>query len=210
MGLFYKHELPQSSTLYSSGLEKTKLIVGLGNVGRDYELTRHNAGFIAVEAYAKAKSGSWVVKKAHKSLVCDLREGQNRIIICKPTTLMNLSGEAVHALQRFYKITNDDTLVIHDELDIDFGTLRIRQGGGSAGHNGIKSLIQHIGEDFTHVRIGIGPKTHEKMDSSDFVLQQFALTEQAELKTMSNEVSGIITEFIYSGSLPAETRKFIF
>jgi len=209
MGLFFKQEIPQSNVLYSSGLERTKLIVGLGNPGKEYDLTRHNAGFICVDGFVSDKSASWTEKKAFKALVADLREGSTRIIVIKPTTFMNLSGEAVQAVQAYFKITNVDTLVIHDELDINFGSLRIRQGGGSAGHNGIKSLIQHIGEDFMHVRLGIGPKTHEKMDSADFVLQQFSKDEQAELKSMSQEVSSIITEFIYGTELQAETRKYI-
>jgi PTH1 family peptidyl-tRNA hydrolase len=210
MGLFYKHELPQSSTLYTSGLERTKLVVGLGNIGKEYDGTRHNAGFMCVDAFVASKNGEWSAQKARQALVADLRDGQTRILVCKPTTFMNNSGEAVQALQHFYKIQNADILVVHDELDIDFGSLRIRKGGSSAGNNGIKSLITHIGEDFMRIRVGVGPKKPEQMDAADFVLQKFSKDEQAELKTMTQEVGSIITEFIYGGELPSETRKYLF
>jgi peptidyl-tRNA hydrolase, PTH1 family len=209
MGLFYKQELPQSGVLYTSGLESIKLIVGLGNVGKEYDRTRHNVGFMCADNLVELKQGQWSEKKALQALVADLREHQTRLIVIKPTTFMNLSGEAVQAVQHYFKVKNKDTLVIHDELDIDFGSLRIRRGGSSAGHNGIKSLIQHIGEDFTHIRIGIGPKKPAQIDSADFVLQKFSKEEQAELPTMMTEVNSIITEFIYGSELPAETRKFI-
>lgn len=209
MGLFYKRELPQSSVRYSSGLEQTRLVVGLGNAGPEYVMTRHNAGFICLDAFAAAKDAQWEHKKALQAHITDFKDGNTQVLLIKPTTMMNLSGEAVSAVQRFYKIGNADTLVVHDELDIDFGTLRIRIGGSSAGNNGIKSLIQHIGEDFTHVRIGIGPKKPARMDSADFVLQRFSKKEQDELSVMTQEVGSIITEFVYNGQLLAETRKYI-
>ena len=113
-----------------------------------------------------------------------------KVILAKPTTLMNLSGEAVRALKDFYKLQNSDITVIHDELDLPFGTIKEKQGGGSAGNNGLKSLIAHIGEDFKRIRIGIkndllvdstGSRSTKKMDPSDFVLGKFSAQEKKQL-----------------------------
>ncbi len=215
MGLFYRREQRQLDVAYnvSIGSEQTKLIIGLGNPGSKYELTRHNAGFLCLDAFAAAEGGVWSDKKALKSLICDLRLGQSRILLCKPQTYMNNSGEAAAAVQNFFKIPNANTVVVHDELDLPFGQLRTKVGGGAAGHNGIKSLIQHIGEDFGRVRIGIGPKSAgqrpPQMDSADFVLQKFDKTEQGNLKTLTTEVNALLNEFIFGTELTTETRKFL-
>lgn len=211
MGLFFKREQPQTDIPYqiSIGKEQTKLIVGLGNPGSKYNLTRHNIGFLCLDAFAQTENGSWTEKKALKSIICDLRIGQSRILLCKPQTYMNHSGEAVQALQSFFKITNSSTLVVYDELDIDFGQIRTRVGGSAGGHNGVKSLIQHIGEDFGRIRVGIGPKNPPQMDSADFVLQKFSEQEQASLKALTTEVSSLINEFIFGDRLIHETRSFL-
>jgi PTH1 family peptidyl-tRNA hydrolase len=107
---------------------------------------------------------------------------------------MNRSGEAAQALQQFYKIQNSETLVVYDELDIDFGTLQTRSGGGAAGHNGVKSLIQYMHEDFGRIRVGIGPKTHTKMDSADFVLANFSDNQFELLPKILREICAIIDE----------------
>lgn len=211
MGLFHRREEQQTEVLYQIGtsLEKTKLIVGLGNFGAKYDLTRHNIGFYCVDALVEAENGSWSEKKTLKSLVADLRVGQSRIIVCKPTTFMNLSGEAVQAVQSYFKITNADTIVVHDELDLPFGQIRTRIGGSAGGHNGIKSLIQHCGEDFGRVRIGIANEFSDKVDSADFVLQKFSKTEQDNLKPLRTEVTAMLNESIFGGQLNHETRSFL-
>jgi len=122
--------------------------------------------------------------------------------------MMNLSGESVQKVQRFYKVDSADTLVVYDELDVNFGTIRTRVGGGSAGHNGIKSLSSHIDKDFGRVRIGIGPKTHEKMDSADFVLQDFNKEQQDSLDKILREASVIIDERT-TGPLAEQTIKVV-
>lgn len=123
---------------------------------------------------------------------------------------MNLSGEAVQAVTNFYKIHPDSILVIHDDIDIDFGQIRLRIGGSSAGHNGIKSVSQQLGtEDYGRVRIGIGPKKPARIKSEDFVLQKFAAGEEAQLPNLTKEVSAILTEYIFGTELPNETRHFI-
>ncbi|HVX47940.1 MAG TPA: aminoacyl-tRNA hydrolase [Candidatus Saccharimonadales bacterium] len=213
MALFQRR--PQSSdpkTFYTVGLNKNILVVGLGNPGKKYDLTRHNAGFICVDEFvAKAdEMGGWIEKKNLKCLMSEGRIGAVRVIAIKPATFMNLSGEAVQAVSNFYKIHLDQILVVHDELDIDFGQIRLRRGGSSAGHNGIKSVTQHIGENYGRVRIGIGPKRPGEITAEDFVLQKFSAEEQKQLPNMTREVSAIISEYIYGDQqFPHETRSFI-
>src|SRR5690606_7475608 len=115
---------------------------GLGNPGKEYEATRHNAGFMAIDNFVESNQEMepWISKNSLKSEVSTGRIGETRVIAIKPTTFMNLSGEAVQAVTQFYKISLDNIIVIHDELDINFGNIRLRKGGGSAGHNGIKSI----------------------------------------------------------------------
>lgn len=211
MALFQRR--PQASDMlkyYTLGQNKTVLIVGLGNPGTEYEQTRHNIGFACLDAFAKANNfDPWIDKKDLKCQTTSGQLGETRVILCKPTTFMNLSGEAAQAIAHFYKIPAGQTVVVYDEIDIPFGQIRSRMGGSSAGHNGVKSLIQHLGEDFGRVRIGIGPKTHEKMDSADFVLAKFSSEQQAQLKNLTQEANAILSEYIYGGQLPHETRNFL-
>lgn len=211
MGLFQRRQQPEIEVQYniSFGLEQTKLIVGLGNPGAQYDLTRHNAGFYVLDRLVAAENGSWSDKKALKCQLAELKVGATRLIVIKPQTFMNHSGEAVRAVQQFFKLTNADTIVVYDELAIPFGQIRTRNGGSAGGHNGIKSLIQHCGEDFGRIRIGIGPKTPEQMDSADFVLQKFNKTEQEHLEALSTEAIAILNEAVFGGELKPETRKFL-
>jgi PTH1 family peptidyl-tRNA hydrolase len=213
MGLFQRRPQVSDPVNYVTvGLNKTVLIVGLGNPGAEYDGTRHNIGFMCVdESVAKNTDmgGGWIAKKDLKCLMSTGRLGETRVIVIKPTTFMNLSGDAVQAVSDFYKIHPNQTIVVHDELDIPFGQIRTRMGGSSAGHNGIKSMIDHIGEDFGRVRIGIGPKTPEQSDSADFVLGKFTKDQQAELPALKREVTAILTEYIFAAELPTETRSFL-
>lgn len=211
MALFRKRpELGNNQPAYTLGAHKTLLIVGLGNIGDQYKGTRHNIGFACLdEARQRLAFENWTAKK---DLHCHLTIqtlGESRIILCKPTTQMNASGQAVQAVSHFYAIPPDQIVCVHDELDIDFGSIRTRQGGGAAGHNGIKSLIQHVGGDFGRVRIGIGPKQPEHIDSADFVLATFNKTEQQQMKNLLQETTAILSEYIYSTKLLTETRQFI-
>jgi peptidyl-tRNA hydrolase, PTH1 family len=197
---------------YTVGLNKTVLIVGLGNPGKEYSLTRHNVGFAAIDSFVSTSSEmeNWVLKKDLKSYISTGRLGESRVLAIKPTTFMNLSGEAVQAVASFYKVSPEHIIVIHDELDIDFGTIRLRTGGSSAGHNGIKSITQTIGEDYGRVRIGIGPKQPAKIDSKDFVLQKFSDAEQANLPNLDREVTAILNEYIFGNNgLMTDTRSFL-
>jgi PTH1 family peptidyl-tRNA hydrolase len=211
MGLFQKRpDIGNNLPSYSIGLQRTLLVVGLGNVGTEYNSTRHNIGFASVDALAKSQDfDPWTLKKDLRCHFTSKTISDNRVIIIKPTTLMNLSGESVQAVMSFYKIPLEHITAVYDELDIDFGTIRTRIGGGSAGHNGVKSLTQHCGEAFGRVRIGIGPKHPEQIDSSDFVLGKFSKAEQQQIPNLLQETSALLSEYIYSATLPTETRRFI-
>lgn len=211
MALFQRNPFAtrQEQPLFTIGMNKTVLVVGLGNIGKQYEGTRHNIGFASVDAFATSQEfEAWTDKKDLKCLLTSKVLGDTRVLIIKPTTLMNLSGEAVQKAAHFYKVPVQDIIVVHDELDVTFGQIRTRVGGGSAGNNGIKSLIQHIGPDFNRVRVGIGP-VQDKMDSADFVLAKFTKEEQTHLTALTKEVTSILTEYIFSNQLPHDTRQVI-
>jgi PTH1 family peptidyl-tRNA hydrolase len=152
------------------------LIVGLGNPGAEYARTRHNAGFMAADAMA---GGDAVWKKENLALVARLAPrspGDPRIMLAKPQTFMNNSGRAVAALMSFYKIPLGNLVVLHDDMDIKLGRVRAKAGGGSAGHNGIKSIDAAVGADYKRIRIGIGhPRDfNSPIDPSDWVLGRFS------------------------------------
>jgi PTH1 family peptidyl-tRNA hydrolase len=205
-------QISDAVPFFSTSLQKTLLIVGLGNVGNKYDGTRHNVGFAAVDAFATAAELSgWVLKKDLKCELAEGRVGDAKVMVIKPTTLMNLSGEAVQAVVHFYKISLEHMVVVHDELDVDFGQIRTRIGGSSAGHNGVKSVTSSLGsENYGRVRIGIGPKKPAQMDSADFVLQKFSEKEMKNMPALTKEASAILSEYAYGGQLAAETRSFLF
>ena len=148
------------------------LIVGLGNPGREYAKTRHNIGFRCLDAIAAAH-GLAFAKRQSKAVVADGLIVAHRVLLVKPQTYMNLSGEAVRGLLDFYKIPLENLLAVSDDLDLPVGTLRIREKGGAGGQKGLKSLIEHLGtRDFARMRIGIG-RPPGRMDPRDYVLQDF-------------------------------------
>lgn len=208
MGLFYKKETADDhAPLYTLGSQKTVLIVGLGNVGREYNNTRHNIGFACIDAFAHQQDfPGWVEKKDLKCYLTRHTIGDTSVILIKPTTYMNESGQAMVAVQNFYKIPCSATLVVHDELDLLFGQIRTRQGGGDAGNNGVKSVITHCGADFARIRVGIKNELAAKMDSANFVLAKFNGHEQHQLPKIVQEVSSLISEYVATGHLPTETR----
>lgn len=213
MGLFQNRPQVSDPVNYVTvGLNKTILIVGLGNIGKQYDGTRHNIGFAAVDSFvAKQQLGDWMEKKDMKCHLASGKLGESRVIVIKPTTLMNLSGDAVQAVAHFYKISPQNIAVVHDELDIDFGQIRTRVGGSAAGHNGIKSVSKQLGdENYGRIRVGIGPKTPAQMDSSDFVLQKFSEKEQSDMSALLRETDAILSEFAFGSPIAAETRSFLF
>ncbi|WP_321314552.1 aminoacyl-tRNA hydrolase [Halarcobacter sp.] len=160
------------------------LIVGLGNIGEKYELTRHNIGFLVIDEMTKNLNTSNINKSNFKADV--FKSGYNLFV--KPKTYMNLSGDAVVAIKEYYKIDIEDIIVIHDDLDLPFGTVKFKIGGGHGGHNGLKSIDSHIGKDYIRVRIGIG-KPVNKEDVVNYVLSNFS-------KEELNKLEGIISHTI--------------
>ena len=206
-----KPQVTSNVQFYTLGLNKTLLIVGLGNVGREYDGTRHNIGFAALDVFAQANDfPTWVDKKDLRCHWTQKTLGDTRVMLVKPTTFMNLSGEAVRAVASFYKIPPSNIVAVHDELDIPFGQIRTRLGGSSAGHNGIKSVTQHLGEQYGRVRIGVGPKEPEQMETSDFVLARFSRDQERHMPDLLREACAILSECAYGGGeLLAETRSFL-
>ncbi|QKY70894.1 aminoacyl-tRNA hydrolase [Lentibacillus sp. CBA3610] len=158
-----------------------KCIVGLGNPGRKYSKTRHNVGFMVIDALADRNR--WKLKKDKfngKSTV-ETRDGE-KVILLKPQTFMNLSGESVRPLMDFYQIDPADVLVIYDDLDLPAGKIRLRQKGGHGGHNGIRSIIDHVGtKEFNRLRIGIG-RPDTAMPVVDYVLRSFSKEQQEDVQ----------------------------
>ncbi len=149
------------------------LVVGLGNPGREYELTRHNVGFLTIDELAERKQIP-VQKLKHRALTNSVSYGAVTALLMKPVTYMNLSGESVGEAARFLKIPPERILVISDDTDLPVGKLRVRRKGSAGGHNGLKSLIAHLGTDqFPRIKIGVGGKPHPDYDMADWVLGRF-------------------------------------
>jgi len=211
MALFQKRPQVSNPVQYATvGLNKSLLIVGLGNPGAEYARNRHNVGFLCLDDFAKRNSfDPWVAKKDFKCELTQATLGDTRVILCKPQTFMNLSGEAVQAVMHFYKLNLKQLVVVHDDIDVNFGQIRMRVGGSSAGNNGIKSVTKHVGEEYARVRVGIGPKTHEQMDSADFVLEDFSAQEREQLPALIREVGALLSEYAYGSPFTPETRSFL-
>jgi peptidyl-tRNA hydrolase, PTH1 family len=188
------------------------LVVGLGNPGSEYARTRHNLGFMVVDelaarAGAAAASGSvWKAKFGAELAEGKLSAGGHRLLLCKPMEFMNLSGQAVQKVAAFWKVAPAQTVVVHDELDLPFGRLKLGAGGGAGGHNGIRSLIGALGADFIRVRVGIGKPT-SKQQGAGHVLGGFSKEEQAELPFIVAEAREAV-EGIVAGGLVAAMNRF--
>jgi peptidyl-tRNA hydrolase, PTH1 family len=158
-----------------------RLIVGLGNPGPKYEDTRHNLGFRVVDAVSeKLGNPSW--REKFSGVFAQTERAAEQVGLLKPMTFMNLSGRSVQAAKAFYKVPTEDLVVVHDELDLPFGQVRLKAGGGDAGHNGLRSISEVIGPDYTRLRIGVGrPPPEFRGSGADFVLQALAPAEQAEV-----------------------------
>ena len=166
---------------------KPVLIVGLGNPGNEYKNTRHNVGFMAVDSLAPANA---VWKKEKNALTVRMEQDGVKIILVKPQTFMNNSGDAVQPLMAFYKVPLENIVVIHDDMDLKLGTLREKTGGSSAGHNGIKSIDAAIGNGYRRIRIGIGhPRDFENpMNPADWVLGKFDSEQLKQIKSVIKSI----------------------
>jgi peptidyl-tRNA hydrolase, PTH1 family len=156
------------------------LVAGLGNPGREYERTRHNVGWLVVDELARRHGGSW--RSKFSGSLAEIRLGDRRLALLKPETYMNESGRSVAAAARFFKVPVESLLVVHDDVDLEPGRLQARRGGGLAGHNGLRSLAQHLGsQDFLRLRIGVGrPGRGDPRPVSDWVLSPLGPEEDVE------------------------------
>jgi peptidyl-tRNA hydrolase len=175
-----------------------KLVFGLGNPGKEYERSRHNIGFQILDVLAGRYQITFSPHK-YRSLAARIGVGEERVLLVKPLTYMNLSGEAVAPIVRFYKVPLADCLVIYDDLDLPFGRLRLRPKGGSGGHKGLKSIIQHLGTDeFPRLRVGIG-RPPGRMDPADFVLSPFTPAEEEVMAIVREEAADAVNLWIREG-----------
>jgi PTH1 family peptidyl-tRNA hydrolase len=174
-----------------------KLLAGLGNPGAKYVTTRHNVGFMVIDHLAR-RQGVTLSRKSFNGLLGELSCWGNRLFLLKPQTFMNLSGHSVAAALRFHKLPLSDLIVIHDELDIPFGRIKLKQGGGHGGHNGLRSLMQELGSgDFTRVRVGIGRP--DRGDASDYVLSPFSKDDQSALAPLLDGVVDCLQLLVTEG-----------
>jgi len=180
------------------------LIVGLGNPGRKNRDNRHNVGFMAVDRLAKEKDIT-LGRVQQRAIVGTGQIAEVPVILAKPQTYMNNSGDSIGFLTRYYKVPVNQVLVVYDELDLPFGTLRLRQKGGSGGHNGMKSIIQHLGKDFPRLRLGIG-RPPGRMEPAAYVLRDFRNEEFPILDQLLAEAIAAIDCFVRHGLDIAMTR----
>ncbi len=195
-----------------SGVERSEqnrrlaraLIIGLGNPGRRYRHNRHNVGFMAADRLAETL-GISLSRVQNRAIVGNGLVGERPVMIAKPQTYMNLSGGAVQTLVRFYQVALDDLLVIYDELDLPFGVLRLRSKGGAGGHNGMRSIIQQLGQDFPRLRLGIG-RPPGQLPPADYVLQDFGREESKLLPDLLESAVRAVESFLTDGIDLAMTR----
>ena len=207
-----KINTPSVTSFYSLNSTPVYLVVGLGNPGEKYKLNYHNAGFLSIDDLVSKNNSSWHLKNSFNAEVSEFYLNDNKIIGIKPNTFMNNSGDAVKKVLDFYKINLSNLIVVYDDFDLEFGTIRTRFDGSSGGHNGIESIINSIGEKFNRIRIGIRSDTNAILSASDIVLKNFSKDEQLHFADLYKEVNSIIYEFVHSHSenINAETRSFIF
>lgn len=175
------------------------LVAGLGNPGGEYERTRHNVGFRVLDRLAGELGGATFKRGKASAVVAETRDGDARVILVKPTTYMNLSGQAVGPLAKYYKAPPERIVAVHDEIDLPFGRLQVKIGGGSAGHNGIKSLVSSLGtNEFVRVRIGVGRPDGRK-EAADHVLDAFSKAEEKELPVVVAEAADAVLSILRDG-----------
>ncbi len=153
------------------------VIAGLGNPGKSYEKTRHNVGFHVLDVLASKHELDWKLDDKLKAEICTLKRGPKTFHFIKPQSFMNLSGEAIQATMRYYKVALDSVSVIYDDVGLDLGRLKINSEGGAGGHNGIKNIIDRVGKTFVRIRIGVGAKYPPEIDLADYVLGGFSKEE---------------------------------
>lgn len=177
------------------------LIVGLGNPGKKYEQTRHNIGFMAVDAILNSYGSNDKSKKKFNSVIHELQLENKKVILAKPETYMNNSGDAIIQIVNYFKIKTENILILHDELDLPFGSIRLKVGGGIAGHNGLKSILSHLDNTFLRLRLGIDHPGDKRL-VSNYVLGNFNNSEMDSLNTLFDYIATNILSII------SEREKF--
>ncbi|MCD4760644.1 aminoacyl-tRNA hydrolase [bacterium] len=181
-----------------------KLIIGLGNPDKEYQMTRHNFGWLVLDSLVEKKKLSWTKHKSSNSLITDFKT-RERIVLAKPLTYMNESGKAVKALKRFYKLPTNKIIIVHDDIDLPYGTIRLSKKRGAGGHQGIESIIKHLkSKDFKRVRLGIGP---QKGKSEKFVLKKFSSEEKKMLEEII-DTNYLVIEHILNKGFDQATNKY--
>ncbi|WP_188545975.1 aminoacyl-tRNA hydrolase [Rhodococcoides trifolii] len=184
----------------------TALIVGLGNPGSQYERTRHNVGFVVAETIAARVGGKFSAHKRSNSDVVQARLGDRPVVIAKPRSYMNESGGPVAGLVRFFSVKPVNMIVVHDELDVDFGLVRLKLGGGEGGHNGLRSISKSLAtKDYLRVRVGVG-RPPGRMDAASYVLKPFAAAERTELGIVVEEAADAVELLLKLGLEEAQNR----
>jgi PTH1 family peptidyl-tRNA hydrolase len=180
------------------------LVAGLGNPGREYERTRHNVGWLVLDELARRHGGSW--RSKFSGSLAEIRVDGSRVALLKPETYMNESGRSVAAATRFFKVPAESLLVVHDDVDLEPGRLQARRGGGLAGHNGLRSLAQHLGtQDFLRLRIGVGrPGRGDPRPVKDWVLSPFAPEEDPDV--LISRAADAVETIVLEGLEAAQQR----
>jgi PTH1 family peptidyl-tRNA hydrolase len=182
-------------------MDEPWLLVGLGNPGREYAANRHNVGFMVADLLASRMGGRF---GRHKRAVAEVAEGRlsiggPRVVLVKPLTYMNLSGAPVAALAQFYKVPVEQVVAVHDELDVPYGQLRVKRGGGEGGHNGLRSMTKSLGtKEYARVRFGIG-RPPGRQDPADFVLSDFSAVERKELEFLVDRAADVVESVVIRG-----------
>lgn len=181
------------------------LIVGLGNPGPDYAGNRHNAGSMVVDESARRVGGRFTAHKSGADLL-EARLAGRRVILAKPRSFMNVSGPAVAATARYFKIAPTDVVIVHDDLDLEFGVLKLKRGGGEGGHNGLRSVSAYLGtKDYLRVRFGIG-RPPGRMDPADYVLRDFSPIERRELGLLVDRCADAVEQLLTQGLAATQNR----
>lgn len=188
--------------------DSSTLVVGLGNPGPKYAANRHNVGFMVADVLARRVGGRFAVSRKARAEVCEARLGVGgpRVVIVKPLTFMNLSGSSVGPLAQYFGIAPESVIAVHDELDIPYGQLRVKRGGGEGGHNGLRDISKALGtRDYVRVRGGVG-RPPGRQDTADFVLKDFKGTEAKELPFLLDDAADAVEMLLTEGLLAAQGK----
>ena len=198
--------MPGKSTSATETATGPALVVGLGNPGAEYERTRHNAGFLVADVLAGRVGGRFTVHKKSGADLLEARLDGRKVLVAKPRSYMNVSGRPVAALARFFSVPPTEVIVVHDELDLEFGVIRLKRGGGEGGHNGLRSISNALTtKDYLRVRFGIG-RPPGRQDPADYVLKPFASTERKELPVIVEQAADAVELLLRAGLEAAQNQ----